>query len=176
MSTDAQSGSAAPTVRLSPRWRLALLASAALNLVFIGGLISAFLRHGGPGGFAPQQMPNNIGAYVGTLPSERGRTLWQKTAEKRRAMQPLRQEVRMARRDALVALTAEPFERERFIAAQTRLIEAEHRQRLAQRDLVVEIAGSLTAEERRAYIRWRNPLPRGGGDDGDAQAPHQPKQ
>lgn len=160
---------------LSRGWRIALIASAALNLLFVGGLISALVRHGGPVGFAPAQMPHNIGAYVGTLPPDRGRALWQNTADKRRGMQPLLREVREARREALGALSADPYDRERFRAAQMHLFEVEQRQRLAQRDLVLEIAGALTPDERRAYVHWRGPPPRGNGGGPDV-VDQQPKQ
>jgi hypothetical protein len=79
----------------------------------------------------------------------------------------------MARRDMLASLTAEPFDRDIFAAAQTRLIEAEHRQRLAQRDFLVDVVGVLSPSERQAYIRWRGPMrvPPSGEDD----EPQQPR-
>ena len=160
--------------RMSRGVRAALFASLALNALFIGGLISAFVRHGGPVSLAAANMPNNLGAYVSTLPAERGRALWNRAGDRRRIMMPLRQEVRLARRDALATLTAEPFDRERFVAAQNRLIDAEHRLRLAQRDTLAEIASGLTVEERRAYIRWRGPM-RGASQQDDAETPPAPK-
>ena len=116
--------------------------------------------------------PNSIGAFIGTLQSERRGAVWKSTGEKRRTMMPLRRDVRAARRDMLASLTAEPFDQAAFVAAQTRLIEAEHRQRLAQRDMLVDVVGSLTADERRAYIRWRGPM-RGGqpGEEDEAAPP-----
>ena len=162
------------TVQKRPRasrgMRLALYASLAVNALFLGGLVSAFVRHGGPLGLAPSNMPANLGAFVGSLPADRGGVVWKSTGDKRRAMMPLRRQVRMARREVLAALTAEPFDREAFGAAQSRLIEAEHRTRLAQRDILIDIAGSLTVEERRAYIRWRGPM-RGVQPGEDDEAP-----
>ena len=49
------------------------------------------------------------------------------------------------------------FDKDAFTSAQTRLIEAEHRQRLAQRDILAEVLGSMTPEERAEYILWRGP-------------------
>lgn len=161
--------------RASRRVRIVLFASLALNALFVGGLISAFVRHGGPIGLASPNAPNNLGAFVSTLPSERGGAVWKITGDKRRALQPLRRQVRIMRREVLTALTAEPFDRELFVAAQARLIEAEHKQRLAQRDIVVDIASSLTTEERRSYIRWRAPMRTGPGSDDDEPSQQQRK-
>jgi uncharacterized membrane protein len=160
--------------RASRGVRIALFASLALNALFVGGLVSAFVRHGGPNGPASPNAPNNIGAFVGTLPTERGSAVWKVAGEKRRALQPLRRQVRITRREVLAALTAEPFDREVFAAAQARLIEAEQKQRLAQRDIIVDIASSLTSEERRAYIRWRTPMRPGSGGEDD-EPPQQPR-
>jgi uncharacterized membrane protein len=156
------------------RWvRYALFASLALNALFVGGLISAFVRHGGPLLMSATAQPNNVGAYIGTLPADRKGAIWKATSEKRRVMMPLRRELRAARRDMLATLTAEPFDREIFAAAQTRLIEAEHKQRLAQRDFLSDVVGILSADERRAYIRWRGPSrgPSAGEDDEPQQQP-----
>lgn len=144
-----------------PAWslrgtRVTLLTSLALNALFLGGLVSAFFRHGAESTSGRQ----NLGAYVSTLPKGRGDAILKRADERRRSVGPLRRDARQARDDALSALTTEPFDRERFIAAETRLIEAENVLRLAQRDILADIAASLTPEERRAYLRWRGP-PRG---------------
>jgi uncharacterized membrane protein len=153
------------------RWlKPALIASLALNALFLGTVISAFVRHGGPLMAASAQSPGNLGAYVATLPTERGKALWLRAGDRRRIMMPLRQEVRRARREALALLTAEPFDKDRFTEAQTRLVEAEHRQRLAQRDMLAELASGLTVEERRAYIRWRGAQPRGAAAADEVEA------
>jgi uncharacterized membrane protein len=136
---------------------VALLASLALNALFVGGLASALFRHGSEPGRQPVRQ--NLGAYVSTLPRDRSDAILKRAEERRRTFNPLRRDARQARDAALVALTAEPFDREKFIAAETKLIEAENALRLAQRDVLADIAGSLTAEERRTYVRWRTPPP-----------------
>jgi uncharacterized membrane protein len=149
------------------RWlRIALFASLTLNALFVGGLVSAFLRHGGPMSLAAGGgQNNNIGAYLVTLPAERRGAIWKATGDKRRTLMPLRRELRTARRDMLATLSAEPFDKAAFVAAQTRLIEAEHRQRLAQRDLLLEVVGSLSPDERQSYVRWRGPVRTPSGDE-----------
>lgn len=169
MTSDTSETSAkAPRSSRAVRW--VLLASLAVNALFVGGLISAFLRYGGPLMMTSAAAPNGIGAFLGSLPADRRGAVWKGAGDKRRAMMPLRRDVRAARRDVLAVLTAEPFDQSAFIAAQTRLIEAEHRQRLSQRDMLVDVVGSLTAEERRAYIRWRGPM-RGAQSGEDDETP-----
>ena len=70
-------------------------------------------------------------------------------------MRPFRREVRAAREETIKALMAEPFDREKFMAAQARQAEAEHRARQAVQDLFAKIADGLTPEERHAFPRWR---------------------
>jgi uncharacterized membrane protein len=153
-------------------WRLALFASLALNALFIGGLVSAYVRHGGPLLMASGTAPNNLGAFIGTLPQERRAAVWKTTADKRRNVQPLRRDVRAARREMLALLTAEPLDRDAFSAAQTRLIEAEHRQRVAQRDFLVDVVGVLSPSERQAYLRWRGLMRNApAGEDDEPQPP-----
>lgn len=143
------------------RWRgahWALIASLALNALFIGGIVSAIARYrGGP--FIGQGLnaQHNLGAYVATLPADRSTAIWREAGEKRRFLNQNRRVIRQARDEALVALTAEPFEKDRFIAAQTRLIDAEHAQKIGQRDVLAGLASSMTLDERRAFTRWRGP-------------------
>ena len=162
-----------PALPLPRGVKVALLTSLALNALFIGGLASAFVRHN-----PPAVVPNNIGAYVQTLPGDRRRTIWSRTGDARKQMQPLRLEVRQARREVLNALVAEPYDKSRFVAAENKLIEAEQKHRLRQRDLLADIAETLTADERRGYIRWR-PALRGPGGNGavdvETQSPPKPQ-
>lgn len=160
------------TMRTRSAWswrgkQVALLASLALNALFIGGLASAIFKHGAD---RQPQGRQNLGAYVSTLPKARSEVIMKRADERRRGLGPLRRNVRQARDDALSALTTDPFDRDKFIAAETHLIEAENALRLAQRDVIADIAGSLTPEERRAYLRWRGPQ-RGPADAGQPPAP-----
>ncbi len=143
----------APTSR---RVRILLFASLALNAVFIGGLASAAFRHDripfSARGGAGQQ---NLAAYVMTLPAERRMTLFKAASDKRQALVQQRAVVRRARDDAQASLVLEPFDKEKYLAAQSRLVQAEHAQRLNQRDMIVEIANAMSPDERRSYSRWR---------------------
>ena len=142
-------------MRRAPRWVLGLLFfSLALNLVVIGWVGGAVWRFRSPPPFASAIVPNLLG-YASTLSHERRKQLWEQTAEERQHIRPFRREVRAAREETIKALLAEPFDKQRFVAAQARQAEAENRARAAVQDLYVKIADSLTPEERRTFPSWR---------------------
>src|SRR5262245_10716491 len=108
-----------------PRWMMvALLASLALNLLIVGWVAGAVWRFRKPPVFAATITPNLLG-YASTLAPERRKQLWDATAQERRHVRPFRREVRAAREETVKALIAEPFEKQRFIAAQVHLAEVE---------------------------------------------------
>lgn len=148
---------AAPPPRASRRTRYALIASLALNLLFvgtIGGSIWAFRHH------APWSMSgvnSHLRGFTATLPVERRFAVWRATREERRALRPLRKEVRMARAEARQALQAQPFDKQKFAAAQMHVLDVEVVARRASHQLYIAVADALTPEERAAFARWRPP-------------------
>jgi len=148
--------SKAPVVRRAPRWLLVVLfASLAVNLVIVGSVAGAVWRHRGPPAWAGVVIPNLLG-YASTFPPERRRQIWELTRDERSRIRPFRREVRAAREETIKALVAEPFDRQRFLAAQAKQAEAENRARVAVQDLYVKIADNLTADERQAFAHWRD--------------------
>jgi uncharacterized membrane protein len=145
------------SVRSAPRWLLVtLLASLALNLVVIGVVGGAMWRFRDHRHVAGNAITPNLLGYASTLPPERRRALWAITAEERGRVRPFRREIRMAREETIKAFIAEPFDKQRFLAAQERQAETEHQAREAVRHLYAKLAEALTAEERRAFPRWRD--------------------
>ena len=143
------------TPRGMPRWMLvALFVSLAVNLLVVGSLAGAVWRHRVPRALTSVVIPNLLG-YASTLPTERRKQLEQQTRDERGHIRPFRREVRAAREETIKALVAEPFDRDRFLAAQARQAEAENRARSAVQDLYVKIADSLTPAERQAFPLWR---------------------
>jgi uncharacterized membrane protein len=142
-------------VRRTPRWVLAaLFVSLALNLIVVGSVAGAMWRFRAPPPWATGVTPNLLG-YASTLPLERRKHIWGQTAEERNHIRPFRREVRATREETIKALVSEPFDRDKFLAAQSRQAEAENRARAAVQDLFVKIADSLTPQERQAFPRWR---------------------
>jgi uncharacterized membrane protein len=141
-------------VRRAPRWMLLLLiGSLAVNFLIIGLTAGAMWRFRGPPPLAGVT-PNLLG-YASTLPSDRRKALWDLTEDERQSLRPFRREVRAAREETIQALVSEPFDRQRFMAAQGRQGDAEHRAREAVQSLFAKIASGLTPEERNAFPRWR---------------------
>ncbi len=139
----------------APRWMLVLLVSSlALNLLVLGLVGSLIWRMRVPPPWAHAVAPNLLG-YASTLPADRRKELWERSDKELRHIRPFRRDVRNARQETVKALAAEPFDRQQFVAAQGRQMEAENRAREAVQSLYVTIAESLTAEERRGFQRWR---------------------
>jgi Spy/CpxP family protein refolding chaperone len=63
--------------------------------------------------------------------------------------------LREAREEAVKVLVAEPFDKERFQAAQSRLLTADQKAREAIYQLYTEIAVNMTPEERHGFAQWR---------------------
>lgn len=149
---------AGPTMRAwsgTPRWlKLLLVASLALNLLVVGATAGSFwmFRHGGAWG---GNLGGSLIGYASELPAERRREIWRLTAEQRRELRPHWREVGRLRREAMAAIRAEPFDAERFAAAQARLHEAETKARAASQPLVTAVLKGLTREERSAMITAR---------------------
>ena len=99
-------------------------------------------------------VPNVVG-YAVTLPPERVSELERLTKEEWQRVRPLRRALVEARDEAAKVLAAEPFDRERFLAAQARLVAADEVSREAVFKLHTAIAINLTPEERRGFLRWR---------------------
>ena len=148
---------AARSGRQAPRWMLVvLIASLGVNFLVIGLTVGAVWRFRGPPPLAGIT-PNLLG-YASSLPGERRKMLWHETETERLHLRPFRREVRAAREDTLKALVEEPFDQEKFLSAQKRQGDAEERARAAVRALYAKIASGLTAQERRAFPRWRDQL------------------
>jgi uncharacterized membrane protein len=162
------------SVRSAPRWmQVALLLSLAGNLVIIGLVAGAVWRFRPPPNLAGSVVTPNLLGYASTLPAQRRKALWDATVEERNHVRPFRREVRATREETVKALTAEPFDREQFKAAQARQASTENRAREAVQDLYVKIADTLTPEERHAFPSWRDhrrPHGRNPLDEPDVQA------
>ena len=159
----------------SPRWiRLALVTSLAVNLLVVGALASAFWRFRREAPFAGNPGYVNLLGFAATLPAERHKAIMQQTAEERRALRPLRAEVRAARLAARSTFLAEPFDPDAFAKAQTLVLETELRARKQSQALFSSIARLLSNEERRAFARWQpGPPPARGFGGWHSPDPHQ---
>ena len=149
------STSAIEVSRRLPRWSMLLLiASLALNLVVVGLVAGSIWRVRAHQPVTRGVTPNLLG-YAASLPLERRDLIWNATGEQRQHIRPFRRDIRAAREEVMHAIAAEPFDGEKFAAAQSRLAEAYNHARAAVQALDLQIATRLTPEERRAFPAWR---------------------
>ena len=140
------------------RWTMpVLVGSLALNLIVIGAIGSLLWRSHSEstGGQLGRRVVPNVVGYAVTLPPERVSELERLTKEEWQKVRPLRRTLMEARAEAMKALAAEPFDRERYLAAQARLAAADQASREAAFKLHTAISVNLTPEERRGFPRWR---------------------
>ena len=139
-----------------PGWVLALLiVSLAANFLVIGFVSTAVWRFHRQGPPPSVWVPPNLLGYVSTLPGERYKEMRELSAQERRDIRPARRELRAARNEVNAAIVAVPFDRQRFDAAQARLVAAENGARIAMQALYTQIATHLTDQERLNYAKWR---------------------
>jgi uncharacterized membrane protein len=141
------------------RWLMPLLVgSLALNLLVIGAAGSLLWRkhiEGSETASLRRRGAPNVLTYAVSLPPERVKELEQLTKEEWEKVRPLRSAQLAARDEVAKALTAEPFDQERFIAAQAQLATADRALREAAFDLHTAIATHLTPAERAGFVKWR---------------------
>ena len=138
-----------------PRWLMGfLIVSLAINFIFIGSVAGAMWRFKGP----PPMAGANPGflSYIGSLPTDRRKALWDSATKERQNLRPLRREARSAREATLMALIADPFDKQAVIAAQARQTHAEEQARSAMQSLIAHMAAELTPQERRDFPHWRD--------------------
>jgi hypothetical protein len=100
-------------------------------------------------------VPRSITGYAGTLPDARATELKGLAEGPWRDAEMVRRKLLDARAEALKALTTEPFDRQRFLEAQTHLLAADLKYREASIKLNSAIGLHLTREERQGFLRWR---------------------
>jgi uncharacterized membrane protein len=142
--------SSAPRGR-SGWFRAGIIASLALNLLFIGGLGAAAWRHR----HGPRGDDMGLAGFARRLPAERQTLVRGDVDAAKQVIRPLRKAVREAWTESNALLTAEPFDKGKFKAALDKLTEAETRFKSAATAALVDTAAKLTAEERRSLQGWR---------------------
>ncbi len=139
-----------------PRWLYpALIASMAINLLFVGGVGAAFWHHRqGPGGHGRGGDFGLMG-FVRELPRERQTFVRDQLTAARQMLRPLRKAVRDAWDQSNTALAAEPFDKEALKAALAQQTDAESKFKSAMTSALAETAEQLKPEERRLLQTWR---------------------
>jgi Heavy-metal resistance len=142
----------------APRWVVAtFVGSLALNLAVIGAIASSLWREGIEPSEAPAagRVSRTVVGYASTLPAERGRELKRLAEEQWREAELVRRALQKARTETVKALTAAPFDKQRYLEAQSYLLAVDLRYRQATTNLNNAIGLNLTPDERRGFLGWR---------------------
>ncbi|MGE0626593.1 MAG: periplasmic heavy metal sensor [Hyphomicrobiaceae bacterium] len=176
MSVSEETGEATRPRRRRWLWT-ALVLSLAVNALFVGIALRAAWNFRNASFVSVSGVDRRLPGFVETLPPDRRQVLKQSNAFlSREQLRPLRRELRQARAEAVRAFIADPFDKQAFLAAETRLTKAEADLREAIRSTLPNIAERLTVEERRDFLRWGRHRHRGGnragrGPSDDDRAP-----
>lgn len=165
----------------APRRNNWLIASAALNMFLLGGIAAAVL-------FGPHRPPRSAGfgspppmhdggpgrsfAYA-LSPAGRAKVMAMR-AEDEAGINAQLSALRDARRAMDQAFVAEPFDRAAFDAAFARLRAAEAAMSARMGERVAALAGALSPEDRRAFVRSLPRMPFGPVGPGGPAGPHGP--
>ena len=150
----------AATAPLPARWRIFLLASLALNLVFAGmaaGSLWSAKRHHSLIGNSRGTTDFAIPGFIKSLPKERAKELRKLIKQQDRPdLSPLTAAVRQARRDAAAALAEATFDREKLTAAFSGIDVTEAAAKAAARSSLIALAEHMTPAERQTLAeRWK---------------------
>jgi uncharacterized membrane protein len=126
-----------------------LIASLAVNLLFVGGLLAAFWHHHHDG-----REPGLLD-FVKELPAARQDAVRQEITTARASMKDLREALRKSWTDANALLTVEPFDKEKFKAALAQLGDAETRYKAAIYNALADTAEKFAPDERKLLQSWR---------------------
>lgn len=130
---------------------LGLIASLALNLLFIGSFAAAVWHHHEE----DKRRDNGFLGFVSQLPADRQEPIRQQVKAARASMKGLRDNIRKSWVEANALLTAEPFDKAKFLAALMQLRAAEDAFKGAIYNSVASTAGELTPDERKLLQEWR---------------------
>jgi uncharacterized membrane protein len=132
---------------------LALIASLAVNLLFVGLFsTAAWHLHQEEG-----EKPRDIGllGFVGELPADRQGAIRQEVLSARESINSLKANLRQAWLETNSVLTNEPFDKDKFSASLMQLRDVEARYRTGIYDMISRTAGLLTPDERQQLQKWR---------------------
>lgn len=129
----------------------AFIVSLALNLLFIGGIGAAVWHHSQMRG----RHEGGFLAFARQLPTERQDAFRAQVLADRESLKSQRDEVRAAWLDTNAILIAEPFDKDKFLAALTKLREVDARYKTGLSAKFADIAASFSPEERKLLHTWR---------------------
>jgi uncharacterized membrane protein len=140
---------------------IALVASAALNLLVLGAVGSAYLQSPRDDWPMRRGLSRSAISFVETLPAARQQEVGPVIAQARSKMRPLRRLVGDGRREVGKLLLAEPFNKAAYDAEAAKLLEAEGNMRRHVNVALGEIMARLSAAERKQLYDYHQKRRRG---------------
>jgi uncharacterized membrane protein len=146
-----------PTMqRRAPRWMwITMILSLAVNLLIVGAVLGALWNFRYVRGFAEGGAPPQFGAFVAGLPSEKRSKVDALMREQHAVLEPLRRDMREARKAAIAAVKAEPFDKEQLRKLSAIYQQTRYRLRAKRAEIFPDILGLLSAAERKELLEWR---------------------
>lgn len=149
--TETSSSAPPGAPRTGRRWLL--VASLALNLLFIGGIAGLWLKgpHGphGPPSWGPSPTAFGLMMFARQLPPERRDVVRVPLREARKTLRPLRAQLREARGKAAAVLASPDYTQEQLQAAMAAIADVDSRMRQAGTEALLAAIDKLTPDERR---------------------------
>lgn len=147
------------------RWIwIVLIASLALNLLFVGFMAGSWWRHGGPGE-RHKIITGAVEKLMQDLPQAKKDHAAALLKRHRETIKPVRQQIREAKNAAKEALLTEPYDEEKVKAALLRFREIRALRHESQHRMLLDLLKELNLEEREKLLnniragfraRWRN--------------------
>jgi uncharacterized membrane protein len=144
-----------------------LVVSLIVNLVLVGFVAGRMSGFGPPPGFGPDPT-SGFFRLLGFLPEERRAAIAPELRKQMSALLPMLRKMRTDQRDVFETLTAEPFDAAALEAALTDLRTNLTAAQVASHRSFVEMAKSLTPEERKSLAHAMRRPPRMHGKGGGA--------
>ena len=131
------------------RWRWLLVASLALNLLFVGGVTALWLKGPpGHGRWGASQTAFGIMRFSGGLPPERREAVRKHLREARSNLKNVREDLRSARRRAAEVLASSDYTTEKMKVALDAVAENDNRMRALGTAALMSAIGELTPDDR----------------------------
>lgn len=138
--------------KLKTWFKALVLLSFALNLLIIGFVTTAWVRHGGKPHGHPFAIERSLMHFARKeLPRARKRALRQAWREERQKFRPMFRELRAGRKQVGEALQRTPYDREAVRAALNGFIETRNAAQAKITGVFLDMIETLTDDEKRAF-------------------------
>lgn len=166
MSNDATDPAETAQRRAGWGWmKIALLVSLALNLLFAGLVVGGAWHHR-PGKWTSknQALEMTIEQMIAELPADKRPAGAAALRRLRDEVAPISRGLRDARKEAIAALKADPYDHQRFSSSMAKLRDIRSRSRAGRHQVVLDLVEDMTVAQRQRFLElFRSNLRAGKG-------------